>query len=56
MIRRMIMFIDDLLILAGCSAILYGTWLLSPTAAWFVGGAMSIIIGTLIAIGQRSTR
>jgi len=47
-------YLDDFLILAGCGAILYGTWLLSTIAAWFVGGAMLIGLGAVIAYGRRA--
>lgn len=46
--------IDDFLLLAGCGAILYGTWLLSPVATWFVGGAISILLAAIIAIARRA--
>jgi hypothetical protein len=41
---------DDLLVLAGCGCILYGTWLLSIIAVWFVGGGMLIGLGLLVGM------
>lgn len=43
-------FLDDVLILAGCGSILYGTWLVNPIAVWFVAGAMLILAGVLAGV------
>ncbi len=44
---------DDLLVLGGCGLILYGTYLVYPIAAWFVGGVMCIALGVLIGAGGK---
>lgn len=43
--------LDDLLILAGCGLIIYGTYLINPLAVWFVAGAMLIGFGVLVGLG-----
>ncbi len=46
-------YLDDIFIFAGCALILIGTYLLSPVATWFVGGAMCITAGVLVGMGGR---
>jgi hypothetical protein len=48
--------LDDILILAGCGLILYGTSLISVIAPWFVAGAMCISLGFLVGLGQRGEK
>jgi len=40
--------LDDLFLAAGCGCVVYGVALLSPAAAWIVGGVMLIGFGVLI--------
>lgn len=44
--------LDDVLVLAGCGLVVYGTYLVSPVATWFVAGGMLIILGVLVGIGR----
>lgn len=53
MVKRMLNFLDDVLILAGCILILIGTYQICPVATWFVGGVMLIIFGVIVAAGGR---
>jgi hypothetical protein len=48
--------LDDLLALAGCALLLYGTYELSPLAVWFVGGGMCLIASVLWGIGQKGNQ
>jgi len=49
---KILNYVDDVLILAGCGLVTYGTYLVSPIATWFVGGAVLIILGVLVGIGR----
>ncbi len=44
--------LDDLMVLAGCGLILYGTYQVNPLAVWFVGGGMLIAGGIAVGIGE----
>jgi hypothetical protein len=46
----MIKYIDDLLVFIGCALILYATYLLSPIAALYVGGIISVLAGLGISL------
>jgi len=45
-------YLDDLLMVAGCALILFGTWKVSPLAVWFVAGGMCVLAGIVVAIGK----
>ncbi len=47
---------SDILLISGCGLILVGVYLVWPMATWFVGGAMLIIMGILVGIGNRGTK
>lgn len=42
-------YADDILFVIGALAILYGTYQISPIAAWFVFGVECLVAGVLIA-------
>lgn len=42
-------YAEDFLLLIGFTAILIGTYQISPIAAWFVGGAECLIAAFLVA-------
>ncbi len=45
--------LSDSLILTGSGLVVYATWLLSCVAAIYVAGGILIVLGVLIAIGNR---
>jgi len=47
-LRSLALFIDDILLLAGCGCILYGLSLWSAIATWLMAGAMLIGYGLLV--------
>lgn len=44
--------LSDILILAGCTAIVYGAWLIHPTAAYLIGGVLLIAGGYVLGKGE----
>jgi len=44
---------EDLLFLAGCLAIVIGSYQINPLAAWFVGGVECLLAGFLLAWSKR---
>jgi hypothetical protein len=49
-------YLDDILVLSGCIAILYGVYLLNPLAVWFVGGGMLITTGVMVGMEQEKDK
>ena len=45
--------LSDILILAGCAAIVYGAWLIHPIAAYLVGGVLMIAGGYVLGLEIR---
>jgi hypothetical protein len=50
--RKIAKYLDDLLLMCGCTAILYGLSMWSAPVTWIVGGLMLIGFGVLIAKGK----
>lgn len=44
---------DDLLFVAGCFAILIGSYRIDPTLAWFVCGVEFLVAGIVVAWSKR---
>ena len=42
--------LSDFLVLTGCAVLVYGVWLVSPVAAWIVGGLLLVIIGVALGL------
>ncbi len=55
-IMKALKFLTDILLISGCGLILVGVYQVWPMATWFVGGAMLIIFGIAIGIGNRGTK
>ena len=47
MIRKILTYLDDLLVLFGCGCILYGLSLWSVIMTWLAAGVMLIVLGVL---------
>jgi hypothetical protein len=45
---------EDLLLIAGFAAILFGTYKVSPLAAWFVGGVECLVAAILVAWSKKT--
>ena len=48
MLKILVKFLDDILLLAGGGCILYGLSLWNPVVTWIAGGMMLIGLGILI--------
>jgi len=48
MLKFLRSYLDDLLLVAGCSCILYGLSLLNAVIAWIAAGVMLIAFGVLV--------
>jgi hypothetical protein len=44
--------LDDLLIVPGCAALVYGVYLIYLPAAWIVGGVLLIGIGVALSLSM----
>ena len=48
--KKIVMYLDDLLLLAGCGCVLYGLSLWSAVITWIAAGAM--LIGAAVLVGK----
>jgi hypothetical protein len=46
--------LDEIFILAGCALLLVGTYQVNPLYVWFEAGAMCIIVGVIVGVGQKT--
>ncbi len=46
-------YLDDVLIIVGCSLLIYATSLINFIATWYVAGAILIILGVLVGMGEK---
>lgn len=49
--KRVLLYLDDILIVAGFGLTIYATTRISVTAAVYVAGAVSILLGVMVALG-----
>lgn len=49
--KRMLLYLDDILIVLGFGMVIYATTRINVTAAFYVAGVSALILGALIALG-----
>lgn len=47
---------SDILLLGGLAAVVYGFALLSPAAAWIVGGLAAMAVGTVLGVTKSTSK